>query len=347
MELYVLVTYIRCEKMAKSLVYRIKLLILFASFISTIVSTEAKVCYPKCILCDLQILTTSYKRFRHEDTYSHLRDALRTYSWNCRYFSLSLRLSGDVETNLGPTRSSRKLKTKKLTVIHLNTRSLLRHFDELQYFVSVNCPEILCLSETWLDPSINDSEVYLRGYSLFRQDRNRSGGGVACYISDTLSSTLISCGTTNAGLEFLWVGVDGTLLPSQLLVGCFYRPPSSPVQSVHDICSTIDNILISSKYFIACGDFNVDFSDSNNHLSKILHDFVHSRLVSQPICHPTRVSESTNSILNLFLISPDVPYTQATVLDHAITDHYPISLLSLLPKLSPATHLKTLMPPSS
>ena len=37
-------------------------------------------CYPKCILCDLQISTTSYKRFSHEDTYSHLRDALRTYS---------------------------------------------------------------------------------------------------------------------------------------------------------------------------------------------------------------------------------------------------------------------------
>ena len=154
--------------MAESLVYRIKLLILFASFIRTTVSTEAKVCYPKCILCDLQFWTISYKRFRHEDTFSHLRDALRTYSWNCRYFSLSLRLSGDVETNPGPTRSSRKPKTKKLTVIHLNTRSLLRHFDELQYFVSVTCPEILCLSETWLDPSINDSEVYLRGYSLFR-----------------------------------------------------------------------------------------------------------------------------------------------------------------------------------
>ena len=51
-----------CEKMAESLVYRIKLLFLFASVIRTIVSTEAKVCYPKCILCDLQILTTSYKR---------------------------------------------------------------------------------------------------------------------------------------------------------------------------------------------------------------------------------------------------------------------------------------------
>ena len=108
---------------------------------------------------------------------------------------------------------------------------------------------------------------------------------------------------------------------------------------MHDIYSTIDNILISSKYFIACGDFNADFSDSSNQPYKILHDFVYSHLVSQPICHPTRFSESTSSIFNLFLISPDVLYTQATVLDHAITDHYPISLLTSWssPKSSPKT----------
>ena len=190
-----------------------------------------------------------------------------------------------------------------------------------------------------MDFYINDSKVYLREYTLFRRDRNRSGGGVACYISDTLSSKVISCGTTNAGLEFLLVGFDGTLLPSELLVGCFFHPPSSSVQSVHDISSTFDNILISIKYFIACCDFNVDFSDSSNQLSKILHDLVYSHLVSQPIYHPTHVSESTSSIFDLFLISPDVPYTQATVQDHAITDHYPISLLTSWssPKPSPKT----------
>ena len=65
-----------------------------------------------------------------------------------------------------------------------------------------------------------------------------------------------------------------------------------------------------------------------------------STLISYPNqCHPTRVSESTSSIFDLFLISPDVPYTQATVLDHAITDHYPISLLTSWssPKSSPKT----------
>ena len=121
---------------------------------------------------------------------------------------------------------------------------------------------------------------------FFHRDRNHSGGGVACYISDTLSSKVISCGTTNASLEFLWVGFDGTLLPSELLVGCFYHPPSSPVQSVHDISSTFDNILISSKYFIACGDFNVDFSDSSNQLSKILHDLVYSHLYPNQFAIP-------------------------------------------------------------
>ena len=185
-------------------------------------------CYPKCILCNLHIWTISYKLSRHE-TFSHLRDAPRTYSWNCRYSSLSLQLWGNVEANPGPTRLCRKLKTKKLTIIHLKTCSLLRHFEELQYFVSVTCQEILCPSETWLDFYINNFEVYLREYTLFRRDRNRSGGGVACYISDILSSKVISCGITNAGLEFLLVGfrwdppsfrVVGWLLLSSSQLSC-------------------------------------------------------------------------------------------------------------------------------
>ena len=41
---------------------------------------------------------------------------------------------------------------------------------------------ILGISETKLDETIMDSELYIEGYDLIRSDRNRHGGGVACYI---------------------------------------------------------------------------------------------------------------------------------------------------------------------
>ena len=40
------------------------------------------------------------------------------------------------------------------------------------------------MSETWLDPSVQDSEVDIEGYSLIRKDRNRKGGDVCMYISE-------------------------------------------------------------------------------------------------------------------------------------------------------------------
>ena len=36
--------------------------------------------------------------------------------------------------------------------------------------------------ETILDGTIFEAEIYIEGYSIVRCDRDRKGGGVACYI---------------------------------------------------------------------------------------------------------------------------------------------------------------------
>ena len=41
-------------------------------------------------------------------------------------------------------------------------------------------------SETKLDSTVNDEEVEIDGYNLMRQDRNRNGGGVACFVSNSI-----------------------------------------------------------------------------------------------------------------------------------------------------------------
>ena len=43
------------------------------------------------------------------------------------------------------------------------------------------------VSETWLDDSVEDSEVELPGYSILHHDRNRNGGGVCIYLRSDLS----------------------------------------------------------------------------------------------------------------------------------------------------------------
>lgn len=48
-------------------------------------------------------------------------------------------------------------------------------------------PDILTLSQSWLDNSVLDNEFALADYSLHRKDRNCHGGGIAMYLKSSLS----------------------------------------------------------------------------------------------------------------------------------------------------------------
>ena len=53
---------------------------------------------------------------------------------------------------------------------------------------------LVLLSLTWLDPSVDNSEINLPGYSLFCSDHNCCGGGVAVYCAHHLLCSVLSCG---------------------------------------------------------------------------------------------------------------------------------------------------------
>ena len=234
-----------------------------------------------------------------------------------------------MKPNPGPCADSQEPRLKKsdpkkmLQLAHLNARSLIRHFDHVACLVSSVHPEVLALSETWLDSSVGDGELYLPGYTLYRCDRSRCGGGVAVYYADHLSCAVLSCGPSASGVECLWVSIDSRLFSSPLVFGCFYRPPNLPSQSVHDVCNSIEKMMIAKRNLVACGDFNVDMANLNKPYSKLLLNFLTSHSLQQPISSPTHFSSTSHSILDLFIVTSNVPISQSSVLDLAISDHLP------------------------
>ena len=78
------------------------------------------------------------------------------------------------------------LKTRGLHCCHLNVNSLLSKIDELRDITNYIKPAILGITESKLDSSVTNAEVNINGYSIIRNDRNRNGGGVACYIRSDL-----------------------------------------------------------------------------------------------------------------------------------------------------------------
>ena len=73
-----------------------------------------------------------------------------------------------------------------LRIAHLNARSLVSCIDDIRLLIHEEQLDILTLSETWLDGTINDLEVCPAGMNIICKDRNRRGGGTAILISDRL-----------------------------------------------------------------------------------------------------------------------------------------------------------------
>jgi hypothetical protein len=134
-------------------------------------------------------------------------------------------------------------KLKGLRIIHLNIRSLINKLDQLKYYISVFKPMIICLSETWLNNHINDIEINIEGFHVYRRDRNdKRGGRVAIYViqKPTLTSNLV---VKNYNLEELTIELKFTE-SKHFYISCIYRPP--------------DHYLFNDKYIELLSDYTVD-----------------------------------------------------------------------------------------
>ena len=134
-------------------------------------------------------------------------------------------------------------------------------------------PDIICITESWLDENITDDKLCLPGFNLLRLDRNRHGGGVAMYINDLfLYRVIFSCNL----LECLTVSIS--FGACKFCVCLFYRPPNSSADTLDNLYINLCNLDVCLfTHFFLIGDFNVDFSvSSNHHLSYKLHNIASS-----------------------------------------------------------------------
>lgn len=145
-------------------------------------------------------------------------------------------------------------EVKGLRIIHLNVRSLVRKIDLLRVLVDSNMPDIITLSETWLNSSVSDSEINLANYDLYRYDRCSRGGGVAIYVSIGLVSELVIPSVDPLYCECIFVKVI-LHLNKCLTIGSIYRPPSPPIKSFNSLIATINSIF-GKNFIILLGDFN-------------------------------------------------------------------------------------------
>ena len=175
---------------------------------------------------------------------------------------LLLLLCGDIHPNPGPTVEN----DRSLGCIVINAQSLktvrknINKIPDFQKIVYSDKPEIVAVSETWLNPDIADDAILSeRLYQIHRKDRPNRGGGVLLAISKDLVSKkrpeLAPDGEDSNEI----LPVEVRLSPSRkVLVISAYRPQADcPYKFNENLEITLTNAVRSGlNEIILLGDFN-------------------------------------------------------------------------------------------
>ena len=186
-----------------------------------------------------------------------------------------------------------------------------------------NCPDIFGLCETFLTDSISDDQIAIDGYDILRKDRSetqkKAGGGVVLYYRKA-----INCKRRHeiesSKLETLWAEIT---LPNAkpFLVCTIYRPPSATSEWIDLFEEELSIAQTTDLEIILMGDFNLDFDmNLNKKWCNLIELFDLSQLVTQP----TRVTESSSTIIDLIYTTHPENIIESFVPSYSISDHFPI-----------------------
>ena len=159
------------------------------------------------------------------------------------------------------TGTVREIRLSYPRILYTNIRSLLPKIEETRILCSLKKPDVVCITETWLDSSVDSSLIHISGYSLCRNDRkDRRGGGVAVYIRneivfDDVSSLVTSCSN---GIE-----ISVVHLPlCHVFMFLAYIPPCTKadvLKKIHNMIVEMSDDLLtrfSNHHLVILGDFN-------------------------------------------------------------------------------------------
>ena len=142
-----------------------------------------------------------------------------------------------------------------LNLLYLNACSILFKLDELHAICTLGNYHVICVVESWLCNTIADKEIQLPGYTIFRRDRDRHGGGILIFVKSNISCSIIPL---SYNCEFLPLSVN--FCRQKICIGVFYRPPCTDISYFEDFVSAIVSLgIVNFSNFILVGDFNIDY----------------------------------------------------------------------------------------
>lgn len=185
------------------------------------------------------------------------------------------------------------------------------------------CPDVVIVTETWLQPEIGDSELIPPTYNILRKDRSTRGGGVAIIFRKGIGMVEIKSTPEN---EIIWC--KATLGGALYILGAVYRPPSAPIEFLESMQDFLCNNVPATARLIIAGDFNLpgiqwDELKTGNVSTKhceVLLDIAFSNDLTQVVNEATRLCTTRESLLDLVFINSKISDYEISVHD-GLSDH--------------------------
>ena len=141
-------------------------------------------------------------------------------------------------------------------VIYTNAQSILKKMDELRSYIVEREPEMIMITETWTNETIDDNFLKIKGYEMVaRNDREDTaggrGGGILVYAKKELNCW--KEGGENEFTQHVSVRVKWEK-QVEMSMHCVYRSPNSSRQNDEALCKWIGS-LQGNRMII--GDFNL------------------------------------------------------------------------------------------
>ena len=143
-------------------------------------------------------------------------------------------------------------------MLYTNCRSLNTwKLSELEVSTKLHSPDLICLTETWVDTTTQQTISIDNYQNYFSHRLVRRGGGVGILVHHNINPVLLSSHTAPT-VSTIWLMIDITAC-SPIIVGCIYHSPNGSNElSLDRITTTILQLTRqhTSAEFILTGDFN-------------------------------------------------------------------------------------------
>ena len=190
-----------------------------------------------------------------------------------------------------------------------NAQSLKNKMGEFMELVELYKPQIISVTESWGKDWINDGIFALKGYTMYRDDREgKEGGGTILYVSNKLEHR--SCRPLNTqdfeSSAWCWIIEKGG---KKILVGSVYRSTSSSAVNNRKLLEKLfkANEVAGENRLLLLGDFNVpkiDWTDKMlirgaEQIEAQFLDVINDCFLYQHVREATRFRNEESSILDL------------------------------------------------